>query len=83
MEIEKFDYLENEKSFFDEIESIFHSFWRAIIWLKNKNFIKIADTSFKETYAIRSMQVTYENDHIFLQCESTMSNAKNLCFLCI
>ena len=46
MEIEKFDYLENEKSFFDEIESIFHSFWRAIIWWKHKNLIKIADTSF-------------------------------------
>ena len=44
MEIEKFDYLENEKSFFDEIKSIFHSFLRAIIWL---NLIKIADTSFK------------------------------------
>ena len=26
MEIENFDYLENEKSFFDEIKSIFHSF---------------------------------------------------------
>ena len=25
-EIEKFDYLEREKSFFDEIKSIFHSF---------------------------------------------------------
>ena len=30
----------NEKSFFDEIKSIFHSFWRAIIWQKNKNLIK-------------------------------------------
>ena len=46
MEIEKFDYLKNEKSFFDETESIFHSFWRAIIWWKHKNLIKIADTSF-------------------------------------
>ena len=25
-EIEKFEYLENEKSFFDEIKSIFHNF---------------------------------------------------------
>ena len=46
-EIEKFNYLKNEKSFFDEIKSIFHSFWKAIIWWKNKNLIKIADTSFK------------------------------------
>ena len=36
-----------EKSFFDEIKSIFDSFWRVIIWWKNKNSIQIADTSFK------------------------------------
>ena len=34
--IQKFEYLENEKSFLDEIRSIFHSFWRAIIWWKVK-----------------------------------------------
>ena len=45
---DKNEYLENEKSFLDEIKSIFHSFWRAIIWWKNKNLMKIADTSFKE-----------------------------------
>ena len=28
------------KSFFNEIKNIFHSFWRAIIWWKYKNFIK-------------------------------------------
>ena len=31
-EIQKFDELQNEKSFLDEIKNIFHSFWRAIIW---------------------------------------------------
>ena len=30
--IQKFEYLENEKSFLDEIKNIFHSFCRAIIW---------------------------------------------------
>ena len=34
--LQKFEYLENEKSFLDEI-NIFHSFRRAIIWWKNKN----------------------------------------------
>ena len=29
--IQKFEYLENEKSFLDEIKNIFHSSWRAII----------------------------------------------------
>ena len=31
MEIQKIEYLENEKSFLDEMKNIFHSFWRAII----------------------------------------------------
>ena len=34
------------KELFYEIKRIFHSFWRVIIWWKNKNLIKIADTSF-------------------------------------
>ena len=38
--IQKFEYLNNEKSFLDEMKNIFHSFWRAIIWWKNKKFIK-------------------------------------------
>ena len=45
-EIQKFEYLENEKSFLDEIKGIFHSFWRAVIWWKNKNLMTIVDTSF-------------------------------------
>ena len=44
--MQTFEYLKNEKSFLDEIKSIFRSFWRAIIWWKNKNLVKIADTSF-------------------------------------
>ena len=46
-EIQKNEYLENEKSSLDEIKSIFHSFWRVIIQWKNKNLIKITDASFK------------------------------------
>ena len=38
--IQKLKYLENKKNFLDEIKNIFHSFWRAIIWWKNKKFIK-------------------------------------------
>ena len=34
MEIQTFEYLKSEKSFLDEIKNIFHSFGRAIIWLK-------------------------------------------------
>ena len=30
--LQKFEYLENEKSFADEMKNIFHSFWRAVIW---------------------------------------------------
>ena len=32
----KFEYLENEKNFLNEIKSIFHSFWRAIVWREIK-----------------------------------------------
>ena len=31
MEIQKFEYLKNEKSFLDETENIFHNSWRDII----------------------------------------------------
>ena len=35
-EISNFEYLENKMSFLDELTTIFHSFGRAIIWLKIK-----------------------------------------------
>ena len=38
--LQKFEYFEKEMSFLDEIKNTFHSFWRAIIWWKNKNLIK-------------------------------------------
>ena len=34
--IQKFEYLENEKSTLDEIKNIFHSLQRAISWWKIK-----------------------------------------------
>ena len=38
--IHKFEYLENEVSFLGQIKNIFHIFWRAIILVKNKKFMK-------------------------------------------
>ena len=38
--LQKYEYLDNQNSFFDEIKNTFHSFGRAIIWWKNKNLIK-------------------------------------------
>ena len=38
--LQKFEYLENEKSFLDETKNIFHSFWRAITWWKIKIWLK-------------------------------------------
>ena len=35
-QLQKFKFLENKKSFLDKIKSIFHSFWRGIIWWKKK-----------------------------------------------
>ena len=34
--LQKFEYLKNKKSFLDEVKIIFHSFWRTIIWWKDK-----------------------------------------------
>ena len=31
---DKFEYLENKKSFLDEIKIFFHSYLRAVIWWK-------------------------------------------------
>ena len=44
--MEKFEYLENEKSFLDEIKNIFRSFWRIIIREEIKIGEKVKDTSF-------------------------------------
>ena len=38
--IQKSEYLEDARSFLDEIKNICHSCWRAIIRWKNKNLIK-------------------------------------------
>ena len=43
--LQNFEYLENEKSFLEEMKNIFHSFWKDIILKKKKK--KLADTSFK------------------------------------
>ena len=41
MEIQKFEYLENEKIFLDEIKNIFHSFhFHSYHLVKNKNLLK-------------------------------------------
>ena len=49
MEIQKSEYLKNEKSFLDEMKNIFHSFWGAIIWWKIKICLKIVDPNFNKS----------------------------------
>ena len=74
-EIQKFEYLENEKSFLDEIKNIFHSFWRPIIWLKLKNWWKIADTSF-HNFIIYDVTIFFTNNcnHILLNISLVIGN---------
>ena len=64
-QIQKFEYLENKKSFLDEIKSIFHSFWRATIWLKKKHLMKIADTSFNRQSCSKN-EPNIKLNHIFI-----------------
>ena len=49
MEIQKSEYLKNEKSFLDEIKNIFQLL-KGYHLVRNKILIKIADTSFKLSY---------------------------------
>ena len=45
----KNEYLENEKSFLDEIKNICHSFWRAIIrWKKTGTILPVLSLNGKE-----------------------------------
>ena len=50
MEIQKFEYLEKEKSLLDKMKSIFHNYLRVIIWLKKG---KIADTILQKRITFR------------------------------
>ena len=43
MEIQKFEYLENEKSFLDEIKIVFHTFLKGYHLVRNKNMIKYSE----------------------------------------
>ena len=40
METQKFEYLDNEKSFLDEIKKLFSYFLKGYHLIKNKNLIK-------------------------------------------
>ena len=66
--IQKFEYLENEKSFLDEIKNISNSFWRNIIWWKRTIWYKIASTALsygsKSYWPIRS--------HDFCECSISL-----------
>ena len=46
--LQKFEYLENEKSFLDEIKTFFTVFEGLSLGEKTKNWQKIADTSFNQ-----------------------------------
>ena len=50
MEIQKFEYLENEKSFFDDIKTFVFVFEGLLFGEKIKKLIKIADTSSKKSF---------------------------------
>ena len=52
------EYLENEKSFLDEIKKTFHSFWTTIIWCKNKNLMKNSRCKLEKVEKI-SLKKTY------------------------
>ena len=52
MEIQKREYLENEKNILDEIIRIFHNYLGAIIWCKNEKQRTQAIERFKSIKAL-------------------------------
>ena len=60
---QKIEYLENEKSFSDEIENIFHSFQRAISKGLSFGEKKKFDTSFKSTGFINCISLDFGKCH--------------------
>ena len=40
-EIQKFEYFAHEKSFLDEIKSIFRNYLRTVIWWKKEKYRKL------------------------------------------
>ena len=56
-EIQKSEYLENEKSFLDEIKNIFR-FLKGYHLLRNKILLKIVDTSFRVVWYILSFYMS-------------------------
>ena len=47
--LQKIEYLQTKKNFFDVIKNIFYSFWRATLWWKNKSFIKNSEKKLLNT----------------------------------
>ena len=68
--LQKSEYLENEKSFLDEIKNIFHSFWRIIVWWKNKHLMKNSGHKLQRITVkkfIFSKVAGKETSHVFFQ----------------
>ena len=66
-EYKKSEYLKNKKSF-----------WRALIWLKNKNLMKIVDTTFKDEHIIMSQaankEIGFSSQQLFQLIQCLMSH---------
>ena len=80
--VQKCEYLENGKSFLEETKNIFHSFWTAIIWWKNKNLIKIADTNFK-LFWVLNMSLIIQTSFLLFLLEAATLNLPWIFFTCL
>ena len=67
---QKFKYLENEKSFWNEIKSIFHHFWRAIIEVIKKIFLEGESPTLNNTESELKKWVAYKKPCIYLFYDS-------------
>ena len=79
--MQKFEYLEKEKSFLDEIKRIFRSFWRDH-FVRKKNWQKIAHTSFKLVDSNRAGEYFYslclmQSSQLILEPFAKTTNLEN------
>ena len=80
---QNFEYLKNEKSFLDKIKSIFHSFWRSIIWWKKKKQKQALNCFFIKLIGILlncllKFTMHYLNDFNYLNlCQDTCKTVRS------
>ena len=69
--LQKFEYLQNQKSFLDEIKKDFPQFLKAYLLMKKQKFDKKQQTPALNNIAIKKEEKKNEEKINYLECQST------------